>query len=51
MKTQELSNGFVHIIPDKGKQLFNVNAEKYYSEAIVKKQKVNQFIEVDYEKE
>ena len=45
MKKQKLQNGYVRLTPDKGKQLFNIATEQYYSEAVVKEEKVGGFKE------
>ena len=45
MKIEHLPNGYVRITPDKGKQLYNTATGQYYSEAVVRKNKVAQFVE------
>lgn len=47
MKVEPLPNGFVRITPDEGKRLYNAASDQYYSEAVVRKNKVLNFIEVD----
>lgn len=45
MKIEYLSDGYVRLTPDEGKRLYNTVIKQYYSEAVVKEEKRNQFIE------
>lgn len=47
MKIEQLPNGYVRLTSDKGKQLYNTVTGQYYSEAVVRENKVNYFKEVE----
>lgn len=50
MKIEQLTNGYVRLTPDKGKRLYNSVTEQYYSEAIVRENKVANFSEEPFNK-
>lgn len=45
MKIEYLNNNFVRLTPDTGKILYNSASEQYYSEAIIRENKISQFKE------
>ena len=47
MTTKTIQPGIVRIVPDEGKRLYNTTSGQHYSEAVVKEENANNFIEVE----